>query len=83
MRCIRAASEGAVEQGLYPDKAKEWFLQTMRGAVELLESTGANPESEIDKVTTPGGLTIRGLNAMEESGFSGAVIKGLRASVKH
>ena len=38
----------------------------MRGAVELLESTGANPESEIDKVTTPGGLTIRGLNAMEE-----------------
>lgn len=83
MRFIRAASEGAVELGLYPDKAKEWFLQTMRGAVELLESTGANPESEIDKVTTPGGLTIRGLNAMEESGFSGAVIKGLRASVKH
>ncbi len=83
MRFIRAASEGAVELGLYPDKAKEWFLQTMRGAVELLESTGANPESEIDKVTTPGGLTIRGLNAMEESGLSGAVIKGLRASVKH
>ena len=55
----------------------------MRVAVELLESTGANPESEIDKVTTPGGLTIRGLNAMEENGFSGAVIKGLRASVKH
>ncbi len=82
MRFIRAASEGAVELGLYPDKAKEWFLQTMRGAVELLEATGANPESEIDKVTTPGGLTIRGLNTMEENGFTGAVVRGMRASVK-
>ena len=54
----------------------------MRGAVELLEATGANPESEIDKVTTPGGLTIRGLNTMEENGFTGAVVRGMRASVK-
>lgn len=83
MRFVRAATEGAVELGLYPDRAKEWFLQTMRGAVELLEATGANPETEIDKVTTPGGLTIRGLNAMEETGFTGAVVNALRASVKH
>lgn len=37
------------------------------------------PEVEIDKVTTPGGLTIKGLNAMEEAGFTSAVIKGLKA----
>jgi pyrroline-5-carboxylate reductase len=83
MRFVRAATEGAVELGIYPDKAKEWFLHTMHGAVELLNATGANPESEIDKVTTPGGLTIRGLNAMEEKGFTAAVVNGLRASVKH
>lgn len=82
MRFVRAATEGSVELGLYPDKAKEWFLQTMRGAVELLEATAANPETEIDKVTTPGGLTIRGLNAMEEKGFTPAVVNALRASVK-
>ena len=38
-----------------------------------------NPEEEIDCVTTPGGLTIKGLNSMEENGFTNAVIKGLKA----
>lgn len=82
MRYIRAATEGAVELGLYPDKAKEYMLATMNGAVALLEATGNNPESEIDKVTTPGGITIKGLNAMERAGFSAAVIEGLKASAK-
>ncbi len=54
----------------------------MKGAVDLLTAGGLHPEMEIDKVTTPGGLTIRGLNAMEEAGFTQSVIKGLRASVK-
>ncbi len=82
MRYIRAATEGAVELGLYPDKAKEYILATMKGAVKLLESTGNNPETEIDKVTTPGGITIKGLNAMERVGFTSAVIEGLKASAK-
>lgn len=82
MRYVRAATEGGVELGLYPVAAQHIMLQTMRGAAALLESTGNNPETEIDKVTTPGGLTIRGLNAMEEAGFTASVIKGLRASVK-
>lgn len=80
MRYVRAATEGAVELGLYPDAAKEYIFQTIRGAVALLESTGANPEVEIDKVTTPGGVTIKGLNAMERNGFTTAVIEGLKAS---
>jgi len=80
MRYVRAATEGAVELGLYPDAAKEYVFQTLRGAVALLEATGANPESEIDKVTTPGGVTIKGLNTMERNGFSTAVIEGLKAS---
>lgn len=80
MRYVRAATEGAVELGLYPNQAKEMVLGTLRGAVELLEATGNNPEVEIDKVTTPGGITIKGLNAMEENGFTTAVINGLKAS---
>lgn len=82
MRYIRAAIEGGVELGLYPRDAQRIMMQTLRGAVDLLEANGSHPEEEIDKVTTPGGLTIRGLNAMEEAGFTTAVIKGLRASVK-
>ena len=57
-------------------------MQTMKGAVDLLAATGSHPEVEIDKVTTPGGITIKGLNAMEEAGFTNSVIKGLKASVK-
>ena len=50
----------------------------MKGAVDLAESRGTHPEAEIDRVTTPGGITIRGLNAMEEAGFTAAVIAGLK-----
>ncbi len=82
MRYVRAATEGAVELGLYPDQAKALILETMEGAIEVLRASGANPEAEIDKVTTPGGTTIRGLNAMERQGFSNAVIAGLLASGK-
>ena len=80
MRYIRAATEGGVELGIAPAKGRDYILQTLIGAVRLLAETGSNPEAEIDRVQTPGGLTIKGLNAMEEAGFTGAVIKGLRAS---
>jgi len=78
-RYIRAVTEGGVEMGIYPNVAKEVVLQTLRGAVELLEATDGHPEAEIDKVTTPGGITIKGLNEMEANGFTNAVIKGLKA----
>jgi pyrroline-5-carboxylate reductase len=79
-RYIRAAMEGGVEMGIYPHIAKEVVLQTLRGAVDLMEANHSHPEVEIDKVTTPGGITIKGLNEMEANGFSNAVIKGLNAS---
>ncbi|MGM9803482.1 MAG: pyrroline-5-carboxylate reductase [Muribaculaceae bacterium] len=82
MRYIRAACEGGVELGLYPGQALEIMLQTMAGAVDLLRATGNHPEVEIDRVTTPGGITIKGLNEMEENGFTRAVIAGLKASAK-
>lgn len=82
MRYVRAAMEGGVELGFRAQLAQEIIVQTLRGAVSLLAQPGSHPESEIDKVTTPGGITIRGLNAMEHSGFTSAVINGLKASTK-
>lgn len=79
-RYIRASMEAGVEMGLTPDNAKQIVLQTLRGAVELLEQSGAHPEAEIDKVTTPGGLTIRGVNELEHGGFSSAIINGYKAT---
>ena len=81
LRYIRAATEGGVELGLFPHDAQRIVMQTLKGAVALLEAGNTHPEQEIDKVTTPGGFTIRGLNAMEEAGFTTSVIKGLKASV--
>ncbi|MDR0756332.1 MAG: pyrroline-5-carboxylate reductase [Tannerella sp.] len=79
-RYIRAAMEGGVELGFYPSQARDVVLQTLKGAVALMEANGNHPEEEIDRVTTPGGLTIKGLNEMENAGFTSAVIRGLKAS---
>ncbi|MDR1810384.1 MAG: pyrroline-5-carboxylate reductase [Prevotella sp.] len=79
-RYIRAAMEGGVELGLYPVQAKDIVIQTLRGAIDLLDANNSHPEIEIDKVTTAGGITIKGLNEMEEAGFTAAVIRGLKAS---
>lgn len=78
-RYIRAAMEGGVEVGIRSDLSRDIVLQTLRGAIDLLEANGTHPEVEIDKVTTAGGITIKGLNEMEHAGFSSAVIKGLKA----
>ena len=64
------------------DDAKKIVMQTMKGAVELLEASGLHPEAAIDLVTTPGGVTIKGLNEMEHAGFTSAVIRGLKAGAK-
>lgn len=80
MRYVRAATEGGVELGMYARDAQRIVEQTLQGAVALLRANQSHPEQEIDKVTTPGGITIRGLNAMEQAGFTNSVIQGLKAS---
>lgn len=82
MRFIRAMQEGGVEMGLYPKVAQNVAMQTMQGAVTLLRETGLHPEAAIDKVTTPGGLTIKGLNELDHSGFNSAVVRCLKAGLK-
>lgn len=83
MRYVRAAMEGGIEVGFGAVESREIVLQTIKGAIDLLIESGNHPEVEIDRVTTPGGYTIRGLNAMEENGFSNAVIAGIRESCKN
>lgn len=81
MRYVRAMMEGGVEMGFYPDDARAIALQTMQGAVSLLEATGLHPEVAIDRVTTPGGITIRGLNELDHEGFNSAVVRSLKAGL--
>jgi pyrroline-5-carboxylate reductase len=80
LRAIRAASQGGVQVGFHADEAIRLAAQTAKGAAELILSSGQHPESLIDSVTTPLGITIAGLNEMEHHGFGSALIRGIVVS---
>lgn len=80
LRFIRANIQGGIEIGFDARTARLIASQTIKGAAELLIKGNRHPEEEIDKVTTPKGCTIAGLNEMEHQGFSSSLIKGLTAS---
>ena len=82
MRYIRANIQGGIEIGFDAATASLIAAQTVKGAAELLLVKGSHPEQEIDKVTTPKGCTIAGLNEMEHQGFSSSLIRGVVASYK-
>jgi len=82
LRYIRAAMQGGIEIGFGAEMAQFITAQTVKGATELLLQSGHHPEREIDKVTTPMGITITGLNEMEHKGFSSSLIQGVLASYK-
>lgn len=80
LRYIRAMIQGGIQIGFDAETAKAIVNHTVKGAAELLLQKNSHPEQEIDKVTTPKGCTIVGLNEMEHRGFSSALIKGILAS---
>ncbi len=82
IRMIRAMMCGGVEMGFSPSQAQEIARQTMQGAVTLLQESGLHPDVAIDRVTTPGGVTIKGLNELDHSGFNSAIIRCLKAGLK-
>lgn len=81
-RAIRAASQGGIEIGFHAEDALFMAAQTAKGAAAMIIEGSAHPEGEVDKVTTPRGCTITGLNQMEHSGFSSSMIKGIVASAE-
>lgn len=80
MRLIRATTQGAIQLGFDAREAQELAMHTCSGAANLLINSGNHPEEEIDKVTTPMGCTIEGLNEMEHQGLSSSLIRGIVAS---
>ena len=82
LRAIRAASQGGVEVGFHAHDALKMAVQTAKGAADLLLYKESHPEDEIDKVTSPKGCTIAGLNEMEYHGFSASLIKGIKLSAQ-
>ncbi len=82
LRAIRAAAQGGIEIGFHADDALRMAAQTALGAAKLVLERPEHPEREIDRVTTPRGCTISGLNELEHQGFSSALIKGITTSAR-
>ena len=80
MRLIRATTQGAIQLGFDAKEAQELAMHTCNGAAGLLIESGNHPEEEIDRVTTPMGCTITGLNEMEHQGLSSSLIRGINSS---
>lgn len=83
LRYLRASMEAGIQMGLTAGLSRTAVAQTMKGAAELILSSDLHPEAAIDQVTTPGGVTIVGLNAMEHKGVTSAVIEGHLAAFRH
>lgn len=77
---IQAAMQAGIEMGVYPKDAMKMVAQSVKGAAELILNNDTHPSVEIDKVTTPGGITIKGINELDHAGFTSAVIRAMKAS---
>lgn len=80
LKYIQAAMQAGIELGIYPKDGMKMVAQSVKGAAELILKNDTHPSVEIDKVCTPGGITIKGLNELEHTGFTSAVIKAIKAS---
>lgn len=77
---VQAAMQAGIEMGIYPKEAQKMIAQSIKGAAEILLNNDTHPSVEIDKVTTPGGITIKGINELEHAGFTSTVIRAMKAS---
>lgn len=81
LKYVQAAMQAGIEMGIYPQDGMRMVAQTVKGAAELILNNDTHPSVEIDKVCTPGGITIRGINELEHGGYTSAIINALKKSV--
>jgi len=79
---IESLIDGAVLTGMPRGIARQLALQTIIGAATMMEQTGEHPAILRDRVTSPGGTTIEGLKALEESSFRDAVLSAVLAATE-
>lgn len=80
LKYIQAAMQAGIEMGIYPKDGMRMVAQSVKGAAELILNNDTHPSVEIDKVCTPGGITIKGINELEHQGFASAIINAIKAS---
>jgi len=79
---IEALSDGGVRAGLSRDVATKLAAQTVKGAAEMVLKTGKHPGVLKDGVTSPGGTTIAGVEALEKGSFRATTISAVKAATR-
>jgi pyrroline-5-carboxylate reductase len=79
---IEALSDGGTLSGLPRDVATVLAAQTVKGAAEMVLSTGEHPGVLKDRVASPGGTTIAGLAVLEDAGFRGILVRAVEAAAR-
>ena len=79
---IELLTDAGEKVGLPREVAYQLSVQTVYGAARMVKETGEEPRRLREKVMTPGGTTMAGLKAMEELGFSRALVAGVEAATR-
>jgi len=74
--------EGAINIGVNPDYARDIVLRTFEGSIKLLEHMSIEPSRLKYLVSSPGGVTIRGLYELEKNGVKGAIMSAIYEAYK-
>ncbi|MDR0658438.1 MAG: pyrroline-5-carboxylate reductase [Mediterranea sp.] len=82
LKYIQAGMQAGIEMGIYPKDAMKMVAQSVKGAAALILNNDTHPSMEIDKITTPGGITIKGVNELDHAGFTSAIIRAMKVSNK-
>lgn len=77
---VEALIDAGVYVGLPRDTARRLALQTVKGSVDLMLQTGQHPAQLKDMVTSPGGTTAEGLQALERAGTPAAIVDAVNAA---
>jgi pyrroline-5-carboxylate reductase len=69
---VEAHVDAAVKHGMPASRAAELFVETLAGTAELLSARGYDTLAVRREVTSPGGITARGVAALEAAGVRAA-----------